>query len=164
MAETERPYAGLQTRPVKALSASQVADLKEGRGMGFALAAELNGYPGPVHVLELDEPLGLSQAQRSRTKELLGAMTAETVPLGEQLLSLEMDLDRQFAKKTITEAGLEKTMEAIGSTRAKLRGAHLRFHLAMFKVLSPEQVARYNELRGYLSSAHVQDQHQGHQH
>ncbi|WP_112664040.1 hypothetical protein [Microvirga flavescens] len=39
-------YAGLETRAVKALSDQQVADLRAGRGMGYALAAELNGYPG----------------------------------------------------------------------------------------------------------------------
>jgi hypothetical protein len=42
------PYAGMQTRPVKALTEQQLADLKAGRGMGLALAAELNGYPGPA--------------------------------------------------------------------------------------------------------------------
>jgi hypothetical protein len=47
----QTPYAGMQTRPIKALSEQQVADLQAGRGMGLALAAELNGYPGPAHVL-----------------------------------------------------------------------------------------------------------------
>lgn len=51
------PYAGLEKRAVKALSDKQIADLQAGRGMGLALSAELNGYPGPVHVLELAERL-----------------------------------------------------------------------------------------------------------
>jgi hypothetical protein len=38
---------GMQSRPIKALSDQQVSDLRAGRGMGLALAAELNGYPGP---------------------------------------------------------------------------------------------------------------------
>ena len=59
-AAQHRPYAGMQERPVKALSADEIADLRAGRGMGFALAAELNGYPGPVHVLEHADALGLS--------------------------------------------------------------------------------------------------------
>ena len=42
----QTPYAGMQSRPIKALSEQQVADLQAGRGMGLALAAELNGYPG----------------------------------------------------------------------------------------------------------------------
>src|SRR6266478_9941548 len=74
-AQSTRPYAGLQARPIKALSAEQIADLKAGRGMSLALAAELNGYPAPRHVLELAEPLQLSAAQRARTADLMAAMT-----------------------------------------------------------------------------------------
>ena len=60
------PYSGLETRAIKALSDSQIADLKAGRGMGLALAAELNGYPGPMHVLELADELVLSVEQRTQ--------------------------------------------------------------------------------------------------
>ena len=72
--QTHQPYAGMQTRPVKALSDQQIADLKAGRGMGLALAAELNGYPGPMHVLELAAPLGLSDEQRAKVAGLFDAM------------------------------------------------------------------------------------------
>lgn len=41
-----RPYAGMQTREVKSLSAQDIMDLREGRGWGLALPAELNGRPG----------------------------------------------------------------------------------------------------------------------
>ncbi len=57
---TTTPYAGLQQRDIKALDEKQIADLKNGRGMGLALAAELNGYPGPMHVLELKDQLRLT--------------------------------------------------------------------------------------------------------
>jgi hypothetical protein len=53
LAQSQQPYAGLEGRSIKALSEQQVADLRAGRGMVLALAAELNGYPGPMHVLEL---------------------------------------------------------------------------------------------------------------
>ena len=42
------PYAGQQTRAIKALSDDDIAALRAGEGMGMAKAAELNGYPGPV--------------------------------------------------------------------------------------------------------------------
>ena len=61
----QSPYAGMQTRPIKALSEQQVADLKAGRGMGLALPAELNGYPAPIHVLELSDQLGPSADQKT---------------------------------------------------------------------------------------------------
>src|SRR5689334_17464381 len=53
------PYAGQQTRTIKALSPADVAALLKGEGMGMAKAAELNGYPGPLHVLTLSQELKL---------------------------------------------------------------------------------------------------------
>src|ERR1043166_3647000 len=81
----QSPYAGMQSRSIKALSEQQIADLKSGRGMGLALAAELNGSPGPSHVLELSEKLGLSTEQKGRVQELFDAMKAEAIPLGAKL-------------------------------------------------------------------------------
>jgi hypothetical protein len=163
-AQMPQPYAGLETRPIKALSDQQIADLKEGRGMGLALAAELNGYPGPVHVLELAEPLGLSMAQRTRMQGLLEAMKAETIPLGEKLIVEESALDRQFATRTVTEASLAASTQAIGSVQAALRAAHLKYHLGTVAALTPVQVARYAELRGYAASTQAGPAHGMHRH
>jgi hypothetical protein len=146
------PYAGLETRPVKALSDQQIADLKAGRGMGLALPAELNGYPGPVHVLELADRLGLTGDQRTRVQELHAAMKAETVPLGERLIAQETDLDRQFATKAVNPASLQAATAEIGVTQGALRGAHLRYHLSTLEVLTPVQIRSYGELRGYGGS------------
>jgi hypothetical protein len=84
-ANAQTPYAGMQTRPIKALSEQQIADLVAGRGMGMALVAQLNGYPGPSHVLELADKLELSGDQRTRVQQLFDAMKAETIPLGAKL-------------------------------------------------------------------------------
>ena len=151
-AQHPQPYAGMHARPLKALSDEQLADLKAGRGMGLALAAELNGYPGPRHVLELQKELVLSDAQRTRAQQLFDAMKAETIPIGQQLIAAETDLDRQFAARTITPISLEAATNAIGVTQAKLRAAHLKYHLSMLEVLTAEQVRRYSELRGYASA------------
>lgn len=152
-AQTAQPYAGLQTRALKALSAEQIADLKAGRGMGLALAAELNGYPGPSHVIELADQLDLSPAQRARAQALFAAMKAETVPLGEQLIAAESALDHAFAARTITPVSLAAATDTIGATQGKLRAAHLKYHLSMLDVLTPEQVKRYGALRGYGDGA-----------
>src|SRR4051812_41793505 len=88
-AAAQTPYAGIQTRAIKALSDQQIADLRAGRGMGLALAAELNGYPGPSHLLELADRLGLSDAQRSSARKLFEAMKSETIPIGERLIAQE---------------------------------------------------------------------------
>lgn len=148
------PYASFQARPVKALSDQQIADLRSGRGMGLALPAELNGYPGPVHVLELADQLALTDAQRARMQALYEAMKAEAVPIGERLIAQEADLDGQFAAKTITPASLAAVTDAIGATQGQLRAAHLKYHLLTTEALTPDQVRSYAVLRGYAGSAH----------
>jgi hypothetical protein len=163
-AQPGQPYAGLQVRPIKALSNEQIAELKAGRGMGLALAAELNGYPGPIHVFELADSLQLSETQRIKVQQLLEAMKAETIPLGEMRIAQETDLDRQFANRTVTEASLAAAAHAIGTTQAALRAAHLKYHLATVEVLAPEQIVRYSELRGYVNGAHAGDLQSTHRH
>ena len=143
------PYAGMQQRRIKALSDQQIGDLRAGRGMGLALAAELNGYPGPMHVLELAEALKLSDEQRSRTRALFEAMKAETIPIGERLVAEETALDRLFAERRVTRGTLDEATARIAVAQGELRAAHLRYHLAMVEVLSPAQVAHYAQLRGY---------------
>ena len=145
----QAPYAGLQARPVKALSEQQIADLKAGRGMGLALPAELNGYPGPSHLLELADPIGLTDAQRQTVRGLFDDMKAETIPIGEQLIAQETELDALFATREATAERVAALTAEIGATQARLRAAHLRYHLSALDLLQPAQVARYAELRGY---------------
>jgi len=165
LAQPQQPYAGLQERPIKALSAEQIADLKAGRGMGLALSAELNGYPGPVHVLEHADALRLSPQQRERTRTLYEAMKAEAVPLGLRLIEEETALDRAFAHRNITPQSLAERTATIGRTQAALRAAHLRFHLAQAEVLTEEQSRRYAELRGYADGrGHSGGHHPGMRH
>jgi Spy/CpxP family protein refolding chaperone len=155
---TRSPYAGFEQRPIKALSAQQIADLRAGRGMSLALAAELNGFPGPLHVLELAQGLGLADDQRAAMEQLMAKMKAETMPIGERLIAQEADLDQLFAERTISPATLATATEAIGATQAALRQAHLKYHLATAEVLTADQMRRYAELRGYIGS----ERHPGH--
>ena len=80
----QTPYAGHQQRAVKALSDQQFADLRAGRGMGLALAGELNGYPGPLHVIELADQLNLSPEQRQHIEGLFKDMKSEAIAAGNQ--------------------------------------------------------------------------------
>jgi len=160
LVQSQQPYAGLEARPIKALSEQQIADLRAGRGMGLALAAELNGYPGPMHVLELAGSLDLSSRQRAKMQELFTAMKAEAIPLGERLIAQEAELDKAFASKTVTAATLAAYTEAIGATHAALRQTHLKYHLFTVEVLTPVQVQSYRELRGYKGGTqHPHSQH-----
>jgi Spy/CpxP family protein refolding chaperone len=156
LAEAEHghaPYAGWEGRAIKALSPEQVDDLQSGRGMGLALAAELNGYPGPLHVLELADQLDLTASQRAETQRLFDAMQADAVALGEQVIAAEAALDRLFATGTASDAAITAAAVEVGRAQGVLRAHHLRYHVAMRELLSPHQVARYGQLRGYAAEA-----------
>jgi len=160
-AQEHQHYAGLQDRAVKALSDQQLADLRAGRGMGLALAAELNGYPGPVHVLELQGALDLTAEQSAKVRQLYEAMRAETIPLGERLIGQEAELERLFASRTVTPDSLASTTSDIGTTQAALRAAHLRYHMSTAAILQPGQMSRYAELRGYAAGRRGTGGHHG---
>jgi len=143
------PYAGMQNRAVKALTDQQIADLRAGRGMGLALAAELNGYPGPIHVLELADRLSLGGEQRRAVQQLFDAMQADAIAVGEKLIDAETALDRAFKDRSITPERLAGLSAAIGKIQGELRAVHLKYHLTTAELLSPDQTRRYSELRGY---------------
>ena len=155
----QSPYAGMQARSIKALSEQQIADLKAGRGMGLALAAELNGYPGLAHVLELADQLGLSTDQKARIQSLFDSMKAEALPLGAKLLSEEAALDQQFASHSVTTETLEDATAQIGVTQAELRNTHLKYHLQTAQILTADQMQHYAMLRGYGADMPMQHQH-----
>lgn len=145
-------YTGFEQRQIKALSDQQIADFRAGRGMGLALPAELNSYPGPLHVLEMADALALTEDQRTRTKALFDEMKAKTILLGEQIIAEEATLDRLFAERRISPDALTVTTSRIGALQGELRAAHLRYHLTIHSLLGPDQIARYDEVRGYKRS------------
>jgi Spy/CpxP family protein refolding chaperone len=143
------PYAAEHHREIKALSADEVQSLLEGEGMGFALAAELNGVPGPKHALELADSLGLTVDQRTTITAIFDDMARQAQALGAQIVALERELDAGFAAKTISVERLRELVEAIAIERGRLRVVHLQAHLAVFPVLTAPQRAAYDRLRGY---------------
>ncbi|WP_299782859.1 periplasmic heavy metal sensor [uncultured Roseobacter sp.] len=149
--DSHTPYAGLDSRDIATLSESDIADLEAGRGWGFALAAELNGHPGPAHVLELAEDLGLSSKQRARVEDIFGAMQAEAIAAGAVFIASERALDTAFSNGGLDAAELEVLVNAAGQARSNLRFVHLSRHLETLEVLSAAQVAQYNDLRGYTN-------------
>lgn len=150
-ASAPTPYAGHQQRAIKALSDKDVQDLTEGKGMGLALAAELNSHPGPMHVLEHAQALALSDTQRSSTARLLRTHKEEVRVLGRQLVEAERELDQAFATRQINSSSLTARMQRIGALQAAIRDAHLQTHLQQTALLTTAQVAQYNQLRGYGS-------------
>jgi len=147
------PYAGLEARSIKALSADEIAAYLAGEGMGLALAAELNGFPGPRHVLDLADSLQLSDTQRAAVQETFDAMCVEAKRLGAAIVESERRLDDAFAEGAVDARSLETVLGRIGALQAELRFTHLAAHLAVRDVLSPDQIDRYRRLRGYAAPA-----------
>jgi hypothetical protein len=147
-------HAGKQTREIRALSDEEVKSLLAGEGMGFALAAELNSYPGPRHVLELAEQLALSAGQRSQVQAIFDEMSREAAALGARLVEQERALDREFAARTITAASLDRHTAEAARIQGRIRASHLRAHLKTTALLTAEQVHQYDMLRGYVEHRH----------
>lgn len=149
---TASPYAGQQSRAIKALSDEERASLLEGQGMGLAKAAELNGYPGPTHVLELANQLQLTSEQRRATRKLLDDHKAAARQIGVALIEAERALDEAFASRRADEATVRRLSAEAARLQGELRFEHLKTHLAQAALLRPEQVQHYANLRGYTEA------------
>jgi hypothetical protein len=127
----------------------EVDDLLNGRGMGLARAAELSGYPGPRHVLDLASELSLSEPVASETQAIFERMQVAAKKLGAEIVALELELGRAFMERTIDAPTIDERTREIAALQGELRAAHLRAHLELTALLSPQQIAAYNALRGY---------------
>jgi Spy/CpxP family protein refolding chaperone len=145
------PYAGEEARVIKSLSAKDIDDLLNGRGWGLARPAELNGVPGPAHLLEMKSEINLSAEQVSAIEVIWSEMNQNARRLGEHYVALERELNEQFATGQITSDTLKTLLLKIATVQTELRYTHLFAHLQASPILKPAQVALYNRLRGYSS-------------
>jgi hypothetical protein len=155
-------YAGQEKRAIKSLSETDIEELESGKGWGLAKAAELNGMPGPAHLLEMKDEIALSTSQVGAIEDLYEKMKQEAIPLGLELIDLERKLNDHFANKTITFELLGAMLESIARVHKKLRYVHLSAHLKTPNILTPEQIALYNQLRGYSSDDPCENIPRGH--
>lgn len=154
-----QPYAGEQSRDIKALSPGEVKQYLSGAGMGYAKAAELNQFPGPMHVLELADKLGLSAQQRVEVKRLMDAHKAEARAIGARFVESERAVDALFRSGKADQAALAEAVRAAAALAGEYRLSHLETHRRTRGLLTPEQVARYDQLRGYAKPAAGKDPH-----
>jgi hypothetical protein len=147
--EVQTPYAGMQNRAIKSLSDNDISELRRGTGWGLALAAELNGMPGPTHLLELKDQIPLASDQVAKTQALLDEMRKAALPTGERLIAAEKALEAAFATGKVDESSLRRLLADSEAARSELRFIHLSQHYKTVRFLKPEQIKRYNILRGY---------------
>ena len=155
----DQPYAGQQNRSIKALSDQELADYLQGHGMGLSKVAELNHYPGPRHVLDQAKELGLSPEQLAKTRSIWEAMDVRARALGEMIVAKENSLEALYSKEVATASATRAAIDEIARLQADLRYTHLSAHLAMRSVLSADQVAKYDELRGYSDATIAPAEH-----
>jgi hypothetical protein len=137
--------------------------LRDGAGLGYAKAAELNGWPGPLHALELADVLSLDADQRARINVIRNAMLAKAKPLGEQLIAAEAALDKLFAEEIPTLTLVADATETIGRIEAALRAVHLAAHIEVKPLLTEHQRMIYARERGYGGAgAHRHSKHGNH--
>ena len=150
MADPHRSdYAGMESREIKTLSAQDIAELRSGHGWGLSLVAELNGVPGPRHLLDMHDELGLTLQQVARLQTIYDEMKKQAVPLGNELIEGERALEEAFADASLDAKELRRQLHHIARIRADLRYVHLSAHLKTPSLLSEEQIRNYNRLRGY---------------
>lgn len=159
---TPSAYGDLLDTEIRGIDPATIEGYRTGAGLGMALPAELNGYPGPRHVLELADELELTSGQQTQIQTLFDDMLPQAIALGEQILDQEAGLELAFREGTIDEESLRDALDSIESLKAELRFVHLRTHLVTLEILTPHQVQLYNTLRGYNASTEDHSAHQGH--
>lgn len=157
-----QPYAGQDTREIASLSAQDIEDLLAGRGWGLAKPAELNGYPGPLHVLELADEIGLNEAQLAQITAIRAQMTRDAQAAGRAYVDAEAYLSTMFRTGHANADRLEAMLQESAEALARLRAVHLNAHLETAPLLSDAQKETYAALRGYGSAGDGHDGHSGH--
>jgi len=144
-------YSGQENREIKALSPEEIQQYRAGAGMGYAKAAELNHFPGPMHVLELGDKLRLSDEQRAATQRLMDEHKREARGIGAKLVEAERAIEALFRKGNVDQTALARAVREAAALEGEYRLSHLETHRRMRLLLTDEQVKRYDELRGYSS-------------
>ncbi len=142
-------YSGEEMRLIKSLSEEDLDEIARGGGWGLARAAELNGVPGPTHLLELADEIGLSEQQRQAIEAVRAQMQADAIAAGERFIAAEQALDEAFQRGVPDAEDLQRLVMEAGEARADLRLVHLNAHLLTLPLLTDTQVTQYSVLRGY---------------
>jgi Spy/CpxP family protein refolding chaperone len=138
---------GADHRRVQAYAAEFEQVVAGGRGFGMAFAADQNGYPGPLHALELADRLGLTAEQAATMRELMHAMFAEARPKGAALRAAEARLATLFAEGAANEAAVRAAVAEVERARSEVRLVHLLTHLRTRDLLTEEQRRLYHQAR-----------------
>jgi Spy/CpxP family protein refolding chaperone len=125
-------------------------NIATGRGFGMAFAADHNGYPGPLHILELKDQLKSTPEQEAKAQALMAATLAESRPRSARLLDAEAKLRQLFASGQADETTVRAVVAEVEKARTGVRLVHLMTHLKTRDLLTEEQRRLYHEARWSL--------------
>jgi Spy/CpxP family protein refolding chaperone len=145
-------YADQKQSHIPSITMDEFEQIQSGDGMGLAKPAELNHYPGPKHVLQLADSLGISEEQRLKIEAIRQNMADKAVALGMDYLHAEHELNELFSNEKATEKNVVEMTRKVEEKRAALRLAHLLAHVQTRSALTQEQIDEYDRLRGYVSN------------
>jgi hypothetical protein len=134
---TTLKYIGQEGRIIKSLSPEDIESLQTGTGDAFggmAKLAELNGYPGPRHVLDLTNELKLSDEQRKNITTIHDDMKEKAIELGQKIVNIERITNEQFVNKSITDTQMKQLILKSSEIYGQLRYTHLNTHLRMLDI------------------------------
>jgi hypothetical protein len=154
------PYSGQEVRDIKSLSDNDIQSLQNGTGEAFggiAKLAELNGYPGPRHVLDMASELQLTDTQRMGIEMIYQNMSIKARSIGAAIIAIEQDMDTAFNNKIITKENLKLMLDKSADLYGQLRFVHISAHLDTIQILTPGQIQMYNEMRGYDTTSSIQN-------
>jgi Spy/CpxP family protein refolding chaperone len=126
---------------------SDKGDLEKGAGAGMAKYADLNGYPGPKHILEIQDTLKLSEQQKTRIQVIFYEMKANAVAKGKLIIEKEEKLEALFREGKASGLEVNSLAREIGKLRGDLRAVHMNAHIKAKNALTKEQAALYNSIR-----------------
>lgn len=121
--------------------------LEKSEGAGMAQYADVNGYPGPKHVLEMREELHLTDEQAKDIEAIFDEMSERSRAKGLAIIAEEQKLADLFISRKASQDRVEWLSSLIGTLRGELRAIHLTAHLQAAQVLSRDQCLTYGKLR-----------------
>ncbi|MEJ2483801.1 MAG: periplasmic heavy metal sensor [Gemmatimonadota bacterium] len=130
------------------ISEDEKEALLAGSGLGAGMIAMANGYPGPKHVLEMGDELGLTAEQKEEIGSLFAERKASFVELGTELVKKDEQLTAMFASGSVNTKDVEKLAREIGQLQGELRAGHLNAHVLTWEALTAAQREKVASMRG----------------
>lgn len=140
-----------ESSPIRGMAKKDFEAFRDGKPMNFTRVAELNHYPNPATVLKFSKELKLNPNQVIQLKEINAYLQRKILDMGRIIIEEEKRLDDMFHSGQVDDGSLIYRTQQYGLYQGELRNAHLQAHLKTRKVLSAEQVKKYDQLCGYAN-------------